>query len=185
MQWQLTLTWTESGRVKTQIVPDVPIGKTSECFRIGRDPAQCDLILLDNTISRRHVEIFFKPDWNRFYLRNLQPKNPPKIDGGILIEGEAALSRGSLIELGQVKLNVTHISDVQPSHFSAESVSAKPDQYSPPISFRSPILFSTSTYSLECPHCRNFSPLDMRNSACTHCGHFLADAESILIPPSR
>ncbi|NEP44243.1 MAG: FHA domain-containing protein, partial [Okeania sp. SIO2H7] len=62
---QLTLQWTEAGEVKTQSIDDrLP-------QKIGRDRAQCDIVFSDlyrenHTISRLHVEIFFKPEWNLF-----------------------------------------------------------------------------------------------------------------------
>ena len=73
----LTLQWTELGQTKTQIIHHQKNTKNPGTFRIGRDPAQCDLILSDERISRLHVEIFFRPDWQRFYLRNLKSHNPP------------------------------------------------------------------------------------------------------------
>lgn len=73
---QLTLQWTEAGEVKTQSISD------RQPQKIGRDPTQCDIVFSDlypenHTISRLHIEILFKPEWKRFYLRNLQPKTPP------------------------------------------------------------------------------------------------------------
>jgi Inner membrane component of T3SS, cytoplasmic domain len=183
MTGQLTLTWTESDRVQTKIILGLAIGETAKTFRIGRDPTQCDLVLFDNTVSRVHVEIFFRSDWNHFYLRNLQPKNPPKIDGGILIEGEVALHPESVIELGHLKLAVTDISETKPDRVPVASAIPAPPVFHPlPLSPHPP--FRRSTYGLECPHCHRLLPLEMRDSACTHCGHFLADAESIIIPPS-
>ncbi|MGB3238100.1 MAG: FHA domain-containing protein [Geitlerinemataceae cyanobacterium] len=184
MHWTLTLTWTEIDRIQTETIDSLKHSDTANAFRLGRDPSQCDLVLVDNTVSRLHVEVFFKPDWQRFYLKNLQPKNPPKIDGGVLISGEVALNSGSTIELGQLQLTIVDISDLKPYSPPVAEIVSKIPKYSPPEALRSPILFARPNYGLECPHCHHFSPLDMRNSACTHCGHFLADAESILIPPS-
>jgi FHA domain len=183
MHWQLTLTWTESDRLKTQTIDSCQHNEMSTAFRIGRDPAQCDLVLTDNTVSRLHVELFFNSSWKRFYLRNLQPKNSPKIDGGLLIAGEVVLHPGSIIELGRVQITVTQISEAHPNISFGVSVSKLP-QYSPVKPLQSRVLFSSENYRLECPNCHSLSPLDLRNSACLHCGHFLADAESILIPPS-
>lgn len=183
MHWQLILTWTELDRPKTQTIDSCKYEEMSQVFRLGRDPSQCNLVFLENTVSRLHVELFFRTELQRFFLRNLQPKNPPKIDGGALISGEVALHPGSSIELGKLYLTVSNISNVQP-HVTLPPTSQKRPQTLPPQPLRSPILLS-SHYGLECPHCHQLSPLDMRHSACTHCGHFLADAESILIPPSR
>lgn len=183
MHWQLTLTWTELDRPKTQTIDSFKYEEMSQVFRLGRDPSQCHLVFAENTVSRLHAELFFRGELQRFYLRNLQPKNPPKIDGGTLISGEAALHSGSTIELGQLQLTVSDISDVRP-HITLPPTLQKRPQTLPPQPLRSPILRS-SHYGLECPHCHQLSSLNMRHSACMHCGHFLADAESILIPPSR
>ncbi|HIK31575.1 MAG TPA: FHA domain-containing protein [Oscillatoriales cyanobacterium M59_W2019_021] len=188
MHWQLTLTWTELDRSKTQTIDSLKYEEMSQVFRLGRDPSQCHLVFVENTVSRLHVELFFRAELQRFYLRNLQPKNPPKIDGGTLISGEVALHPGSPIELGQLQLTVSDISEVRPHVTLPPTLQNRPQllphQPLPIQPLRSPILLS-SHYGLECPHCHQLSSLDMRHSACTHCGHFLADAESILIPPSR
>ena len=199
---QLTLQWTEAGRVKTQTISDrLP-------QKIGRDPSQCDIVFSDlypenHSISRLHVEIFFKPKWERFYLRNLQPKNPPVINGGKLVEGEVALTQGSTIYLGQVKLEVAAISQTAtdpttpnvtvlvPSN-SPRNVATPPipplsetkptPTPPPPIPPPPPPPRQNPAYALECPNCTLILPLEKRNTNCTRCGHFLADAESILIP---
>lgn len=183
MNWQITLTWNEANCLKTQTIESSQYSESSGGFRIGRDRSQCHLVLSDTTVSRLHVELFFKPEYQRFYLRSLQPKNPPKIDGGSLISGEVALTVGSTIELGNLHLSVSQISEV-PSPAVLPITSLPSFQPVSPQLLRSPIS-SPAHYRLECPHCHTFAPLHMRNCACHHCGHFLADAESILIPPSR
>ncbi len=191
----------------------------TDVVRVGRDPQHCDLVLTEPTVSRTHIEIFFKPNWQRFYVRNLQPKNPPLINGGLLIEGEAALSLDSVIQLGQLELKLTQIQLIgaagsvnpsgQPIHqqsFSLEATGLPPSQFlgvhqaigrvaesaiAPHIPSASPVFStpqipstppsSSSSYGLECPKCQSIHPLGLRNSACPSCGHFLADAESILV----
>lgn len=184
----------------------------TDVIRVGRDPQYCNLVLSEPTVSRTHVEIFFKPDWQRFYVRNLQPKNPPLINGGLLVEGEAALSVGSVIQLGQLELKLTHIQligtadplepawrqPVKPQSDSFAATGLPPSQFFPAdritgggsqdnaLFFEmakpsAPPSSASSSYGLECPKCQSVHPLGLRNSACPSCGHFLADAESILV----
>lgn len=180
----------------------------TDVIRIGRDPHYCDLVLAEPTVSRTHIEIFFKPNWQRFYVRNLQPKNPPLINGGLLVEGEAALSLDSVLQLGQLELKLTQIQLIGSAGSANQSASPIRQQAHefeatglPPSQFlgngqamrgegaflfeaakpnASP-LSSSSNYGLECPKCQSIHPLGLRNSACPSCGHFLADAESILV----
>lgn len=187
----------------------------TDVIRIGRDPQHCDLVLREPTVSRIHVELFFKPNWQQFYVRNLQPKNPPLVNGGLLIEGEAAISLDSVIQLGQLELKLTRIQLVSlagsanqlsqplrqqsgvcgttglPPQFwglgqetkeaAIFAQTAKPNASPPPLSSTPN---SSSHYGLECPKCQSVHPLGLRNSACPGCGHFLADAESILVMAS-
>lgn len=185
----------------------------TDVIRVGRDPQYCDLVLAEPTVSRTHIEIFFKPNWQRFYVRNLQPKNPPLVNGGLLIEGEAALSVDSVIQLGQLELKLTHIqligsagsvnqstSPIRQQSNGFDATGLPPSQFlgiSQSVSGKDAILFETakpnaspppfspsSNYGLECPKCQSIHPLGLRNSACPSCGHFLADAESILVMAS-
>lgn len=76
---------------------------------IGRDQQRCEIWIEHNTVSRVHAEISFKSDWQRFYLRNIAANNPPRVDGGILTEGEVALYDGSIIQFGQVLIQVSDV----------------------------------------------------------------------------
>ncbi len=191
---ELILQWTEADLLRTQTIREDQPSKHPGTVRIGRDPTQCDIVFSDqypenHTISRLHVEILFKSPWNRFYLRNLQPKNPPLIDGGQLIQGEIALNSGCVIHLGQVQLEVVSITQTTPkvtilvppqaSVLASPSPSPHPSQPQPSLTPTTP---RNLTYAIECPNCHLTLPLDARNSSCTRCGHFLADAESILVP---
>ncbi|MDY6940975.1 MAG: FHA domain-containing protein [Cyanobacteriota bacterium] len=173
---ELTLEWTQSDRLNTHKMLDLDSHEQPNLLRIGRDCRACDLVLSDSSVSRQHVEIFFKPEWNRFYLRNLQPKNPPRIDGGILIQGEVALSAGSAIELGQMTLTVAAIELLPPPPPQTVLI---PPVSSPQNTARNPT--PAPSFVLECPSCHHRAPLERRHQACQHCGHFLADAESILL----
>jgi serine/threonine-protein kinase len=107
--YELTLAWVEAGRVRTEILSDIQPSKNPGSIRIGRDPALCDIVLLDATVSGLHVEIFFNRQQQCFKARSLRPSNPPLIDGQPLLAGEMILSQGSSVRLGQVELRVSAI----------------------------------------------------------------------------
>ena len=107
---ELTLEWVEAGQLRTQIISDQQPSKNPGTVRIGRDPAQCDVVLSEPTVSGLHVEIFFNPQQQRFYLRNLRQTNPPIVDGRSLPTGEVAINQGSSLHLGQMDLKVKAIS---------------------------------------------------------------------------
>ncbi|MEL6939989.1 MAG: FHA domain-containing protein [Cyanobacteria bacterium J06598_1] len=87
---------------------------------IGRDQQQCEIWLAHNTVSRVHAEVSFKSQWQRFYIRNLATNNPIRVDGGLLSEGEVALYPGSLLQLGQIMLQVSSIVLDEPAAHSHE-----------------------------------------------------------------
>ena len=173
-------------------------------LKIGRDQQQCELLLAHNTVSRVHAEISFKSEWQRFYLRNLAAKNPVRVDGGLLTDGEVAIYQGSMIQLGQILLNVSDVvmGEVAHSHVPQQPpiVSAPPQPLSQPLSQTNPIpnqpqavpaqasqgqinqpqanQEQSATPKLVCPKCQTLQLLSLRNSNCPVCGHFLADASS-------
>ncbi len=106
---QLTLEWLEDGLVKTRTIIEKQESKNPGKIRIGRDPQECDIVLPDPTISGLHAEIFFHSQKQRFYFRNLRQKNPPIIDGQLLLAGEMPLAVGSSLRLGQQDFKVTTI----------------------------------------------------------------------------
>jgi pSer/pThr/pTyr-binding forkhead associated (FHA) protein len=107
---ELTLTWTENKITRIEKLNDKQPSKFPGTFRIGRDPAQCDIIISDPTVSGLHVEIFFNQQQHRFFLRNLRPTNPPVVDERSIIQDEAPLKEGSCIYLGQVEIKVAAVS---------------------------------------------------------------------------
>ncbi|GAA6623247.1 hypothetical protein NUACC26_090720 [Scytonema sp. NUACC26] len=107
---ELSLEWFENGQIRTQKILENQPTKQPDVFRIGRDPAVCDLVLSEPTVSRLHVEIFFKTQHRCFYLRSMNPNNPPAIDGQFLITGEALLHQGTILRLGQMEFRVSTVS---------------------------------------------------------------------------
>ncbi|MEL7355254.1 MAG: FHA domain-containing protein [Cyanobacteria bacterium J06560_6] len=174
---------------------------TDKKVNIGRDQQKCELWLAHNTVSRVHAELTFKPDWQRFYLRNLAPKNPVRIDGGILVEGEVALCEQSVIQFGQLLLQVSSVTMDENAFHSHTHLppSSPPELLVPPNPQQSSSVGSTAPSGggaanasagssgvpsqnaapkLLCPKCKTMQSLSLRNSNCPVCGHFLADASS-------
>jgi hypothetical protein len=180
---QLTLEWIEAGQLKTRIITDKQPTKHPGTTRIGRDPARCDVLISHPTVSGLHVEIFFNPQHNCFYLRNLRDSNPPVINKRKLTSGEFILQRGVSIYLGQVEVKVIAIatgipqtaisgsSQTPPSTLPVESLHSSTPGSVPP------------TYGLMCPKCQQLAPYDRLGFGCPWCGASLASAASILMVP--
>lgn len=163
---ELMLRWLEAGQFKTQVIYDRQSSKSPGTIRLGRDPARCDVVFQDRSVSGLHVEIFFQPQQQQFFLRNLRQTNPPIIDGQPLSTGEVPLRRGSTIRLGKVEAVVDAIRSNGPG--------------SPPTSAPPP----GRVYGLQCPNpkCGKVSPYDHHHlqTGCPWCGFSLAAAESVL-----
>ncbi|MBE9216334.1 protein kinase [Plectonema cf. radiosum LEGE 06105] len=118
---ELTLEWEEANETKTYKITNNQLSKIPGKFRIGRDPQDCDIVLSEPTVSALHVEIFFNQEKEKFYLRNLRQKNPPILDGQLLLAGEMPLSISSVMRLGQQNLKVKEITSQQsPSNYIPE-----------------------------------------------------------------
>lgn len=179
---ELTLKWIEAGEFRTQTLWDKQPSKHPGTVRIGRDPTRCDIVLLHPTVSGLHVEIFYDPQKSHFYLRNLRPSNPSKVDGQILAQGETMLTQGSIIWLGQVKLKVIAI---DPRFSPTVAVSTPEDDdsegsISQPLRRRLPRK-PLPTYGLKCPNCQKISPNKLLDFGCPWCGTSLHAANSVLM----
>ncbi|MGK7909547.1 MAG: FHA domain-containing protein [Synechococcus sp.] len=112
----ITLAWMQAGqRVSRKLQADAPELKGGP-IRIGRDPAQCTIVLpsltdRDRTVSRCHVEITFNPLNYGFYLTNLKANNPAYV-GGQLVTGPTMLTQGCTIQLGEIELTVENLASV-------------------------------------------------------------------------
>ncbi|MEO1377583.1 MAG: FHA domain-containing serine/threonine-protein kinase [Cyanobacteria bacterium J06635_10] len=111
--YELTLEWEEAKVIKTYKITNNQLTKIPGKTRIGRDPQDCDIILSEATVSALHVEIFFNQEKSKFYLRNLRQKNPPILDGQLLLAGEMPLSVLSILRLGRQNLKVKEITSQQ------------------------------------------------------------------------
>lgn len=106
---ELTLCWQDGGETKTYTISENQNSKNPGRIRIGRDPQVCDIVIPDLSVSALHAEIFFHPQQNQFYLRNLRQKNPPILDGKLLLAGEMPLTAGSSLRLGKQSFKVQAI----------------------------------------------------------------------------
>ncbi|MCM0593999.1 MAG: FHA domain-containing protein [Gloeotrichia echinulata IR180] len=184
----LTLQWHDAGQDKTQQISDQQPSKNPGTVRIGRDPRLCDIVLSNPTVSGLHVEIFFHPQQQRFYIRNLRgDQNPPVIDQQKLPQGEAPLSDGSTIYLGQMELKVTSvlINTIPPTILEPPQPHTPPIQ--PPHHHHLPKTQPSSpgVYGLECPKCHKVSPPQNLQIGCPWCGTSLAAAVSVLVAPNN
>jgi predicted component of type VI protein secretion system len=190
----LTLQWHDSGQNKNQQIYEQQPSKNPGTVRIGRDPLRCDIVLTNPTVSGLHVEIFFNPQQQSFYIRNLRSQNPPLIDGQQLIQGEKPLNQGSVIQLGQAKLQVTTVTiNIIPAtilappqpHIARQPVTPPlRQQPTPPPIHHHPITPPQGIYGLECPKCHRVSSLENLQVGCPWCGTSLAAAVSILVAPN-
>ncbi|WP_271253246.1 FHA domain-containing protein [Pseudanabaena sp. Chao 1811] len=157
---ELTLAWVEAGLTKKY-----KIGLTM--VRVGRDPARCDLVLSDPTVSGLHVVIYFDPQKRKFWLRNMRESNPPVVDGKRLVQGEIELQQNSAIALGHQILQITEIVTQSP-------------QKSVPTPHNNP----EQAYGLQCPNlkCAKISSYDKITLVCPWCGTSLAGAASSILP---
>ncbi|TAE59325.1 MAG: FHA domain-containing protein [Nostocales cyanobacterium] len=177
---KLTLEWQESGNKRTQHIYEKQSSQNPGTCRIGRDPLRCDIVLIHPTVSGLHIEIFFNPQKQGFYIRNLRETNPPLVDGQPLLKGEMLLHQNSVIYLGQQQINVTVIAKSIPNTI----IDPKDPKLQQPTNqlFQQPIPTQpNTTYGLECPNCHKISPPENLHIGCPWCGTSLAAAVSVLI----
>jgi hypothetical protein len=131
---QLTLEWAEAGQFKTQAISDQQLSKNPATVRIGRDASLCDVVLSDFTVSPLHAEIFFDPQQQCFYLRNLRDTNPPIVNGLLVPQGQVMLDEGTTIQLGAVELRVRAIALGQPGYTPTNyATQTTPPPYQPTV----------------------------------------------------
>ncbi|NES19681.1 MAG: FHA domain-containing protein [Symploca sp. SIO3E6] len=160
---ELTLNWQEKQQNISKKIFHQQYSKHPGTVRLGRDPAQCDLVFSDLTVSGLHVEIFFDSAKHAFVLRNLRESNPPLVDGRAITYEEPLLHQGSTIYLGEVKLQVSEMELGEPEGHTL------PKQVS---------------YGLQCPNCGRHSSYDRIALGCQWCGTSLTSAISVVIPPN-
>ncbi|TVP64681.1 MAG: FHA domain-containing protein [Nodularia sp. (in: Bacteria)] len=180
----LTLQWHDAGQDRVQDIYEQQPSKNPSTVRIGRDPMRCDILLSHPTVSGLHVEIFFHNQQQCFYIRNLRSPNPPMIDGQQLVQGEMPLHEGSIIYLGQAKLQVTNvaINNIPATILTPPQPSVQLRHDHHPTTPPSP---PEGVYGLECPRCHKVSPVENLQIGCPWCGTSLAASVSVLVAPNN
>jgi predicted component of type VI protein secretion system len=178
---ELTLQWQEAGRTRTETIHDQQPSKNPGTVRLGRDPARCDFVFSDPTVSGLHVEIFYHPQQHFFALRNLRISNPPVVDGRQIIQDEVRLSQGSTIYLGQVAVTVIAVSLFTANAGIPPTILVSPQAF---VASNQPTR-AIESYGLQCPHCYRTSPYERIDLGCQWCGTSLAAAVSVLMTPTK
>ncbi|NET89803.1 MAG: protein kinase [Kamptonema sp. SIO1D9] len=155
---ELILEWEEAGQPRSWTIREGQTGKNPGTFRIGRDPARCDLVLSDPMVSGLHAEIFFDSQQQRFWLRSLTQNSVTVVNGQPLSNVEVPLRHGSRLKLGQTDLQATVIN---PGHSPVPIVANQPLQPqtppSPPVTPRRQNLSTSATVAIS-PAARRSSP---------------------------
>ncbi len=123
---ELTLEWMEAGQTQRRVIRPNQPSRSPGVVRIGRDPAQCDIVLTDVTVSGLHVELLFDPQQERFVVRNLRQNNLPLVDGQALTDDTCALIQGTMLRLGQTDLRVASLEMQQYPTGTVPSVDVPP-----------------------------------------------------------
>ncbi|NJL53951.1 FHA domain-containing protein [bacterium] len=95
----MTLYWTHESKTYTTELTEL------RHIRIGRDPA-CEIHKVGPSVSARHVEVFFYQ--GHFYLRNLKPNNPVRVNQQV-IERSVRLKPNDTLTFGDMTFVVRSI----------------------------------------------------------------------------
>lgn len=75
-------------------------------MRIGRDPAQCDIVIMDRTVSRLHAEIHFILG-EGIKIRDMGSANGTFVDGRQVSQDFRPIGIRSSVRLGRLQLAVS------------------------------------------------------------------------------
>jgi pSer/pThr/pTyr-binding forkhead associated (FHA) protein len=78
----------------------------SRLVSVGRDD-QCTVQLLDDQVSRRHLQIRFNEDEDQHYAVDMRSANGVYVNGGRITE-DRPLDEGDIIQIGASELRFTH-----------------------------------------------------------------------------
>lgn len=96
----------DGGRVVRHQLRAADIRSRDEGYVVGRNPQAADLVLPDNSVSRRHARLMIRGQ--RLMIEDLGSANGTWLDGRALTPGRASeIEHGASIELGGVKLTLT------------------------------------------------------------------------------
>jgi S1-C subfamily serine protease len=104
--WVLTGT-DGAGKAVRFTLTDVQLGRAKQGLVIGRQQGTSDLVLLDESVSRRHARIVLEPD-GTLSIEDLGSANGTRLNGQLLGEGSREpVSDGAHLELGDVNMTLS------------------------------------------------------------------------------
>lgn len=162
--YKITLEWTEDGRTRSRTISSEDKTKQNKQILIGRDENECDIVFKnENTVSRKHVLIYYDDKLKKLLLKNLTSgkptPNPIVVDGKIIILEIAILSSGSVIRFGKITMRVAQI--------TLPSAEAEP------------------IYGVRCPNGHVLS-YDYVGDFCPYCGFSMQGGDTgIIFPPKK
>jgi hypothetical protein len=78
---------------------------------VGRDASACALVVNDNSLSRRHAEVFLRG--TQFFIRDLGSSNGTWVNNAAVDMNPVSLSPGQQVFLGQIPLRVEWLTGAQ------------------------------------------------------------------------
>ena len=154
--FKVTLEWREGEQLQSRSISTAESTKQAGRIRIGRDAAQCDVVLTDpdKAVSRLHAELFLNESDHMVTLRNLTrdqegKQNPIMVDHHKVIHQEIPLSVGTSLQFGRILVT---LSDIEVAHKALQSTQAEP------------------SFGIKCHNCGNVVSYDYLGLACPYCG---------------
>lgn len=103
--WLLT-GFDEGGRVVRLELPDEDLQTRREGYVVGRSPQSSELLIADDSVSRRHARVFLRG--GRLSIEDLGSANGTTVGGAILQPHEPqTIDKGDTVEVGAVRLTVS------------------------------------------------------------------------------
>ncbi len=103
--WLLT-GFDEAGRVVRLELPDDDLETRREGYVIGRSPQSSELLIADDSVSRRHARVFLRA--GRLSIEDLGSANGTTVGGAMLQPHEPkTIDKGDAVEIGAVRLTVS------------------------------------------------------------------------------
>ncbi len=93
------------GRIISLVINEIPLRKTKRGLTIGRSNSLCEIVITDDTVSRRHARLSYKEE--SLYIEDLNSLNGTKVDGMILEPFKPMeLNLGQTLRLGDLTLSL-------------------------------------------------------------------------------
>lgn len=96
-----------AGKAVRFTLTDVQLGRSKQGLVIGRQQGTSDLVLLDESVSRRHARVVLEPDGS-LSIEDLGSANGTRLNGQLLGEGSREpIPEGARIEFGDVSMTLS------------------------------------------------------------------------------